>query len=349
MSNFMKQALELAEKGRKTVSPNPLVGCVIVKNGKIIGEGYHQKAGENHAEIVALKNCTEDPTDATMYVTLEPCSHYGRTPPCVDKIIEARIAEVIIPHHDPNVLVNGEGIKKLEEAGIKVTIGMLAEQAQKQNKVFLKHTRTKMPFVYLKAAITLDGKIATKTFDSKWITSEISRQKVHELRSEVDAILIGKNTALADNPRLNARLEEVTYPTRVIVDKDDDLPENLQVFNQEGKTYVLTSVISKKENRITCLHENGIIDLRDALQKLGELGIQSLLVEGGGNMITQFTKQKLVDEFMFFIAPKVLGDDNAISFFSGQDIDSIHDGIHLEFTDVEKSGPDIILKGRYVQ
>ncbi len=346
MLAYMERALELAQKGK--TSPNPMVGCVVVKDEQIIGEGFHQKAGEDHAEVIALKNCTEDPAGATMYVTLEPCYHTGKTPPCVDAVIDAGITKVVISSIDPNPKTNGISVKKLQDRGVEVVTGLLEKESNELNKTFIKHVTTKLPFIYLKAAITLDGKIATKTFDSKWISSEESRQKVHELRRDVDAVLVGKNTVLQDNPRLNARLEETTYPMRIIVDANDDLPDNLNVFNQEGKTYVVTTVASKKEGRIQCNHVDGKIDLDDALEKLGALGIQSILVEGGGNVFSQCIEQKLVDEFIFFIAPTMIGDKKAIPFFNGQDVDKIQDGVKLEFANIEKSGPDIMITGRYV-
>ena len=345
MLEYMQRALELAQKGK--TSPNPMVGCVIVKDGNIIGEGFHQKAGTDHAEVIALKNCTEDPRGATMYVTLEPCHHTGKTPPCVDAVLNAGITRVVIASIDPNPKTNGKSVKKLQEHGVEVVTNVLDAESQELNKTFFKYITTQKPFVYLKAAITLDGKIATKTFDSKWISSDESRQRVHELRRDVDAVLVGKNTVLQDNPRLNARLDEVTFPTRIIVDADDDLPEHLNVFTQQGKTYVLTAVESKKEGRIQCAHNDGKINFHDALKKLGALGIQSLLVEGGGNVFGQCINEKLVDEFVFFVAPTVIGDKNAIPFFNGQDVGKIEDGLKLEFTKIQKSGPDIMIKGRY--
>ena len=213
---FMKIAIELAKKGIGNVNPNPLVGAVIVKDGKIIGQGYHERYGEGHAEVNAFKSLDDDPTGATMYVTLEPCFHYGKTPPCADRIIENKISKVIIGMVDPNPLVSGKGIEKLKNAGIEVEVGILEEECRKINEVFIKYITTKKPFVVMKTAMSLDGKIATKTGESKWITSEKSRLQVHILRNKFSGIMVGVNTIIKDNPELTCRVVEGNNPIRII-------------------------------------------------------------------------------------------------------------------------------------
>jgi len=350
---YMKHALYLARKGIGKTSPNPIVGAVIVKNGKIIGQGFHKKAGEDHAEIIAIKNCKESPKDSKLYLTLEPCFHYGRTPPCVDAIIKAGIKEVIIAAKDSNPLVNGKSIKKLKKHGIKVKVGLLERESVEQNKHFFKFIRTKLPYVYLKAAITLDGKIATHSYDSKWISCEKSRKWVHEKRKQVDAVLIGVNTAIKDNPRLNSRLGKITYPKRIILDTNLDVPSNLDMFNEKGQTIILTSNVNidkfKKKNVkvILCKKKKNHIDLEDALKKLAKIGITSILVEGGGKVFSSFISQNLVDRFYFFIAPKLVGDNSAIPIVSGLKTNSINDSIKLRYINSMNIGSDILMVGEY--
>ncbi len=340
---YMRRALYLAGQG--TPSPNPYVGCVIVKDGRIIGEGFHQKAGEHHAEINALASCTESPEGATIYTTLEPCSHYGKTPPCVDALIKAKVQKVIFAMKDPNPLV--DSVSMLQKAGIEVIEGVLRNEAEAQNNIFRKYITTGMPYIYLKAALTLDGKIATHTHHSRWISSEESRTKVHQLRSKVDAILIGKNTVLKDNPHLTARNGTISYPTRVVLDYDDTLPETLNVFTQPGKTIILTAVQSAKKNRILCPAEEGRINLCEALKLLAKEGISSILVEGGSSVFSQFITHNLVDEFLLFMAPKILGDDTAIPLMNGRHLLNIDESIRLRFTGIEPSGTDIMVRAVY--
>jgi diaminohydroxyphosphoribosylaminopyrimidine deaminase / 5-amino-6-(5-phosphoribosylamino)uracil reductase len=331
-SDYMQQALTLASKGYGTTSPNPMVGTIIVKNNKIIGKGYHKRAGEPHAEISALDNCTESPKGSVMYVTLEPCAHYGLTPPCVDAIIKAGINHVVIAVRDPNPKVNGKTIKKLKEKGIKVTEGVLEEPARELNKFFFKHIQSGQPYVILKAALTLDGKIATQNLDSKWISCEQSRKLVHKLRSHVDAVLVGKNTVLQDNPRLNSRLHEERHPLRIIAGTQENIPETFHILKGPAKTVFLGKQVN----------------LQEKLTQLGQQGITSILIEGGSNIFTQFIEQELVDEFYFFITPKLLG-NSALPLLQSQNISSIKDALQLTFTKVKKVGTDILVIGKYAK
>ena len=339
---FMKIALDEAKKGLYTL-PNPKVGCVIVKDGQVVAKGYHEKCGEAHAEVNAITNYSGSLVGATTYVTLEPCSHHGKTPPCVDALIEAGVGRVVIAMQDPNPKVNGKGIEKLVGAGIEVTCGVLETEALELNKVFVCNIVNKRPLVYLKAAVTIDGKIATRSFDSKWISCSESRRKVHMLRGEVDAILVGKNTLMQDNPRLNVRLSSegvgseelggvgvVKYPTRLILGSEVGVPSEYNIFKQEGKNIFLKDKYPD-------------LELNLLLEKLLELGIHSILVEGGGEVFSSFLIENLVDEYLFFVCPKAVADEIAVSLFSGREVDNMKDGFDFEFLKVEKSGSDVLI------
>lgn len=319
----MKRCLKLAEKGKGNVSPNPLVGCVIIKGGKIISEGFHKKYGSAHAErnaINAAKRKGINLQGAELYVNLEPCVHFGKTPPCCDLIIKHKIKRVTIGIKDPNKLVNGKGIKKLRQAGIKVTCGVLKDECREMNKFFFKYMQTGLPFVLIKSAQTIDCKIADKNFNSKWISSLQSRKTVHLLRSEYDAVLVGANTVRKDNPSLNVRFGiKSRNPYRIVIDKKLKLSEHYKIFNyKDGKTIIITSKLASKtkKNRLTkkgniiieCkLKKNGKIDLHDALKKLGEMKITSIMAEGGAKTHKEFLKSGLADEILVFISPKIMG------------------------------------------
>lgn len=355
---YLARCIQLALKGKGYVSPNPMVGCVIVKDNKIIGEGYHAKYGEEHAEVNAIKNATESIEGATLYVNLEPCVHYGKTPPCVDLIIESKIKKVVIGTLDPNPLVNGKGIEKLKQAGIEVKVGVLEEESKRLNEAFFKYITQKIPFVALKIAQTIDGKIADIEGNSKWITCEQSLHFVHQLRSEYDAVLIGSRTAKLDNPNLTVRLVEGRNPYRVILDSALSLPLELNVFSDKftNKTIVFTSVnsVKTKKEKLEKLKSLGIevltvkskrrkLDLKDVLEKLAEKGITSVLVEGGGKIFTEFIKQKLADKVFVFIAPKILG--KGIQSISDVGIKSINDIITLKEVSVQSFGDDVLITG----
>ena len=293
----MDIALHLARKGAGKVNPNPLVGAVIVNDGKIIGKGYHESYGKAHAEINAFKDAeTELIEGSTMYVTLEPCSHYGKTPPCVDQIIENRIKRVVIGMVDPNPLVSGKGVKKLQEAGIDVTVGILEDKCKKLNEVFIKYITKKKPFVVLKTAMSLDGKISTTSGESKWITDKEARENVHILRNELTAIMIGIDTVIIDNPELTCRIPNGRNPIRIVVDSNLRIPYDSKILQtaKKFKTIIATTEKARKE-KIHKLKDLGIIvietksknekvDLKDLMHKLGNQNIDSILLEGGSHI-----------------------------------------------------------------
>ncbi len=321
---YLQLCFDLAADGKGSVSPNPMVGCVIVKNHRVMASGYHSVFGGPHAEINAFNNSKANVEGATLYVNLEPCSHYGKTPPCVDAIIAKKIARVVIGTLDPNPLVSGRGVQKLKEAGIEVLSGVLETECRELNKFFLKHIQTKLPYVTLKIAQTLDGKIATRTNDSKWITCEESRRHVHRLRSEYDAVLIGSGTAKIDNPELTVRMCEGRNPKRIVLDSNLSLPLSLKLFTQNPEKNVIVvtgkDIIAVKKNKVKQLEKLGVavipvargadkkINIQAALKALGARGISSVLVEGGGKIYTAFLSAGLADEMNVFVAPKFFGD-----------------------------------------
>lgn len=318
---YMKRALELAARALGRTSPNPVVGAVIVKNGKIIGEGYHKKAGTPHAEVHALQQAGKEAKGATMYVTLEPCSHYGRTPPCAYALIEAGIKKVVMATLDPNPKVAGRGKKILEDAGIETVVGVLEEEAKRINEVFFKHITKGLPFISLKYAMTLDGKIATSSGDSRWISGDKSRNYVHKLRNIYDGIMVGINTVIKDDPMLNCRLdeEEKRDPVRIIIDGSLDLPldSNIVKTADKQKTFVITSYLVEEEKCLKLMEHNievlkvagepDNLDLVQAFKMLLKRDICSILVEGGAKLNASLFEQRLVDKVYCFIAPKIAG------------------------------------------
>jgi len=356
---YMQRALELAAKGIGYTNPNPLVGAVIVKNGKIIGEGYHEVCGSNHAEVNAFKNATEDVTGATMYVTLEPCSHYGKTPPCANAIIEKGIKKVVIGLKDPNPLVAGRGIQILKDNGIEVITGIMEEEGRKLNEIFLKYITTKIPFCILKTAMTLDGKIAAHTGDSKWITNESSRKYVHQLRHRVSGIMVGIGTILADDPLLTTRLDSGngSDPTRIVVDSSARIPLEAKVLHVESKakTIIATTEVADK-NKIKALKDMGIeiintplknnrVDLTYLMKALGERGIDSILLEGGSELNYSAIEQGIVDKVNSFIAPKIIGGRNAKTPIGGIGKAVMSEAIFIERLQVHSFGDDVMLEG----
>ncbi|MBQ4115215.1 bifunctional diaminohydroxyphosphoribosylaminopyrimidine deaminase/5-amino-6-(5-phosphoribosylamino)uracil reductase RibD [bacterium] len=325
---YMRQCLKLAKRGLGKVSPNPLVGCVVLnKYGKIVSKGYHKKYGENHAERDALLKLQNNEAEGgTLYVNLEPCSHYGKTPPCVDLIIEHKIAKVVFAMRDVNPKV--DGVSKLESAGIEVVEGVLEEEARFLNRIFLKNMTQKMPYVVLKTATTMDGKIATEAGDSKWITSDSARKEVYKMRKEFDCILTSSNTIIADNPTMKHKF-------KCILDKDSRISPDSEIFKQ-GKIY-----IANKENTIL---KNDKLDLEDVLKNLYKQGIYSVFVECGGNLGGAFLKEGLVDEIYQFIAPKILNDNTGLSCFNGDKINFISDSINLEIYETKIITPDLLIK-----
>lgn len=339
---YMEMALELAALGVGDVNPNPMVGAIVVKDKKIIGRGYHKKYGGSHAEVFALDEAGKDAEGGTIYVTLEPCSHYGKTPPCVKKIINMGIKRCVIATLDPNPLVAGKGIKILKDAGIEVEINVLQEKALKQNIVFFKYIKTKIPYLFLKCAITLDGKIATKTGDSKWISNESSRKRVQKLRHKYMGIMVGINTLLKDNPRLNARIEGGNDPYRIVVDPNLKTPEDYNFIqnNKDNRSIIVTSKDNIHNKKYKILEKNYRIKfifldkkeflISDILKEIGRLGIDSVLLEGGSSMISMAFKEKVLDQGEIFISPKITGDSDAIPFISGFSIEGMKESIELK-------------------
>ena len=355
----MRRAIALAKKGGGFVHPNPLVGCVVVKDGQIIAEGYHEKYGEFHAERNALTRCQADTRGATLYVTLEPCCHYGKTPPCTEIIIEKGIKKVFVGILDPNPLVAGKGVKILQDAGIEVVTGLCEDEIREMNRVFLKYITTKRPYVIMKTAMTLDGKIAAFTGDSRWVTNEQSRQQVHELRSEMAGVLAGIGTVLADDPMLNVRLEgHYHQPVRIVVDSNLRIPIDSQLVKtaKEYRTIVATTkrddcrddahIVSTGVEILECQSNNSHVDINDLMAKLGAIGIDSLLLEGGGTLNAAFLEAGCVNEVWAFIAPKIIGGAAAQTPVAGKGIERMSDAIQLQNIDIQNIDGDILIKGK---
>ncbi len=358
---FMDRALNLAERGKGRTSPNPLVGAVIVNAGKIVGEGYHQKAGEPHAEVHALRAAGEEAKGGTLYVNLEPCCHWGRTPPCTDAIIQAGIAQVYTAHRDPNPKMAGKGIQQLKEAGITVNVGVSEADAIKLNETYMKHVKTGYPFVILKTAMSLDGKIATSTGESQWITSEASRQKAHELRDEVDAVLVGIGTIFNDNPDLTTRLpnKKGKDATRIVLDSHGRTPSTAKIFNPESDAGVIIAVTPQAtSNNIALLKiadaevivipaNEGQVCFKTLMETLGERGITSVLVEGGGRVNSSALASGVVDKVMCFVAPKFIGGHEAPGVFDGKGIEHLIDAPELERVTITQLDRDILIEGYF--
>lgn len=352
---YMLRALDLAIKGEGRTSPNPMVGCVIVKDDKIIGEGYHEKYGELHAERNALKNCSESAEDATLYVTLEPCCHYGKTPPCTEAIIENKIKRVVIGTLDINPLVAGKGMKILKNAGIDVTVGVLEKKCKEINEVFFHFTSTNRPFVALKYAMTLDGKIACYTGDSTWITNEKSRQLAHRLRNKYSAIMVGVNTVIYDNPMLNCRMEGGVDPVRVVCDSNLRIPLESKIVKTAKNIRTIVACTVKELSKIELLLNNNIeilvtsgktVNLDEVLQYLANNNIDSVFVEGGGVLHSSFIRQRLVDRVYSFIAPKLVGGERPFSPIAGKGIEKMSDAIKLDDYEIINIDEDILITGK---
>ena len=355
----MKRAIELAKKGKGYTNPNPLVGAVIVRNDKIIGEGFHELYGETHAEVNAFANATEDVKGATMYVTLEPCSHYGKTPPCANTIVEKGISRVIIAMKDPNPLVAGKGIEILHNNGIQVQVGVLEDEARELNEIFIKYITTKRPFCILKTAMTLDGKIASTTGDSKWITNEGSRNYVHQLRHQTSAIMVGIGTVLADDPRLNTRLTGIKGldPIRIIVDTTGMIPLSAKVLNISSNARTIIATTDKIDsNKAKAIEEKGgeviivslrdeRVDLEDLMIKLGKIKIDSVLLEGGSTLNYSALEQGIVDKVIAFIAPKIVGGECAKTPVGGKGWAKIEDAFTLKDITLSRFEEDIMVEG----
>lgn len=384
---FMRKVLRLAAKGK--TSPNPKVGCILVKEGKIIGRGYHQQAGLPHAEINALADAKKHGygtgggiEGATMYLTLEPCCMQGRTPPCVPAILRDGIRDVVVAMEDPNPLVHGKGIALLKQAGCSVRLGVLEAKAKTLNEYYSHWITTTLPFVILKVAMTLDGKIATASGDSRWISNEASRKYVHQLRSSVDSVLVGVNTILKDNPQLTSRIQGGKNPCRIVLDSHARTPLDATVLSTDAKTIIVTSsnasaakiaafkqqgaevIVVNTLNDKTGNDEisddktsndgnsgndsndgNDHLDMHHLLKLLGERQITSILVEGGTEVFTTFFTQRLFDKMLVFIAPKILGGEHALPVFRGKDSSTMKDALLLKNVTTKRFGDDVLIQG----
>ena len=358
--DYMECALSLARLAMGYTSPNPSVGAVVVKDGLAVGMGYTQPVGCEHAEVMALRQAEDKAQGATMYVTLEPCPHYGRTPPCTEAIIDAGVSEVHIALLDPNPVVSGRGVKRLNEMGIKTHIGMCQQEACEINEAYVKHITTGLPFVVAKFAMSLDGKIATKTGDSKWITREETRKYAHALRHTVDAIMVGVNTVVADNPRLTAKGcggrggIGKKQPLRLVIDSKGKVPLNSRIFEPPGE--VLLAVVSpfdsaRKERLVQAGAEvvelpacGGSVDIVELLKLLGKREIVTILVEGGGKLLGSLFDYHLVDKVLAFISPIIIGGREAVCV-GGNGVDNMARALRLTRVDIKTFGDDILVSG----
>lgn len=353
--DYMCLALKLAKKGCRLVDPNPMVGAVIVKNGKIIGTGYHKVYGELHAERLALLSCTEPAEGATIYVTLEPCCHWGKTPPCTDALIKHKIRRVVIGSCDPNPFVSGKGIKKLREYGIDVTEGILKKECDKLNEVFFHYIRTKTPYVIMKYAMTLDGKIATSSGKSKWITGESARQQVQNARNRYSAVMVGVGTVLIDDPLLTCRIPNGRNPIRIICDTHLRTPLSSHIVSTAAKVRTIFATCSNEEAKLTLFREagcevcivpakNGHVDLNALMKRLGESGIDSILLEGGAALNWSALESGIVNKVQAYIAPKLFGGDLAKSPVGGCGIDLPCKAFTLSAPEIIRIGDDLLLE-----
>ena len=339
---YMKFAIKLAKQGEGKVNPNPVVGAVVVKDDVIVGKGYHKVFGKAHAEVYALEEAGKLARNATIYVTLEPCSHFGKTPPCAEKIIKMGIKRCVIGSNDPNPKVAGKGIEMLRAAGIEVTRNVLKEECDELNQVFFKYIKSEIPYLFLKCGITMDGKIALSNGVSKWITNEKAREKVQYYRNKFMGIMVGINTVLYDNPSLTARIENGVNPFRIIVDPNLKITEEYNVIknNEDEKTIIITSVINKNNEKIKKMEKNKKIkfiflegkcfSMNDMLREIGKQGIDSVLLEGGEALISRAFSEKVIDGGEIFISNKIFGDNNAKSFISGFAAENTDEALTLD-------------------
>lgn len=335
---YIRLTLKLAMRAQGLTSPNPCVGAVVVKNGRIVGMGYHKRAGGAHAEIYALRQAGRKANGATLYVSLEPCCHYGKTPPCVDSIISSGIRRVVAAMRDPNPLNNGRGISTLKKRGIATDVGILRDEARRVNEVFIKYITKKMPFVTVKVAQSLDGKIATRTGDSKWISGEEARRFVHHLRSKVDAIIVGSRTVLKDDPLLTARRPSRTgfnkQPLRVILCGGSKMPASARILNSKGGAVIMAKA-----------RKNGRVDIKELLKDLAKRGAANVLIEGGGEVIASAFEAKVVDKIYFFISPKIIGGRQAVTSVEGAGVDRVGKAIKIKKAAIHKLGGDFMIEG----
>lgn len=362
-SYYMKKALRLAVKGKGRTSPNPIVGAVLINDDKMVGKGYHKKAGLPHAEIEAIRSAGEKTNGSRLYVNLEPCSHYGKSGPCAEAIIESGINEVIIGMKDPNPLVAGKGIRKLKKAGINVIQGIMEKDCRKINEPFIKYITTKLPYITMKVASSLDGKISTITGESRWITGDQARNHVHKIRDEVDAIIVGINTVLRDNPMLTTRLKtkkDLMNPIRIILDSRLKIPltaKSIQLKN--GQKTIIATTTKAPLRKVKILEKMGIVvltikeketkvDMNELMKKLGKMEISNIMIEGGAEVNASALQSGIVDKVIFFIAPIIIGGANATSSIMGNGIRFLKDAIPIKETRIKKIGHDFMLEG-YIQ
>lgn len=356
---YMRQAIELSKKGMGFVNPNPMVGAVIVKENRVIGQGWHEYFGGPHAEINAIRDAKGKTEGATIYVTLEPCSHYGKTPPCSLAIIQNKFARVVVGSVDPNPMVAGKGIEMIRKAGIEVQSGILESEVRTLNEVFFKFIKNQRPFVVMKTATSLDGKIATTTGDSKWISGEDSRKQVHKLRNQYSAVMVGINTALKDNPMLNVRdvVGKTKNPIRIVVDSLARIPLQAKLLNTSEIAETIVAVTNQApESKINALNEKGAtvlvclevkgrVDLEFLMKELAARDIDSILLEGGGTLNFEALRQGIVDKVIAFIAPKILGGTEALTSVEGTGFTSLSEAMKIENLTAMVSGEDIMLTG----
>jgi diaminohydroxyphosphoribosylaminopyrimidine deaminase/5-amino-6-(5-phosphoribosylamino)uracil reductase len=354
---YMRRAMSLAKRGAGWVNPNPMVGAVIVKDGRIIGEGFHEFFGGPHAEVNAIRAAREPVAGGTLYVTLEPCSHTGKTPPCAERIAAEKISRVVAGTTDPNPVVNGKGISYLESHGIVVETGMMEQPIKRMNEAFNKYIRTGMPFVVLKSAMTLDGKIATVTNASRWITGESSRRMVHRMRHQLSAVMVGVNTVVSDDPLLNIRLKgKWKNPLKIIADSHGRISLEAKVLTNDPQlTIVATTNLADKEKLkaiermgsqvLVCPAKNGQVDLGYLMHMLGAMDIGSVMIEGGGTIAFSALREGIVDKVVCFIAPKILGGANAPTPVGGEGIAKMEEALNLREMRTTKIGADIMVEG----
>lgn len=352
--HLIRRTLSLAARAYGRTSPNPMVGALVVKGSRVVAEGYHKKAGTPHAEAIALEAAGEKARGATLYVSLEPCCHKDkRTPPCTEKIISSGIRKVVIAMQDPNPKVGGKGIEELRSAGIEVVSGILQQRARRLNEYYIKHITTGRPFVILKAAMTLDGKIATPAGESKWITGEKARKEVHRLRGGVDAILTAIGTVKADDPSLTCRTGRYKSPLRIIIDPRLEISPEAKVFSLPPDTIIVTKLsgrsrkktLLRKMGAVILEHEDERVDLAVLMQEIGKRGIMSVLVEGGSSLNASALESRIVDKVMFFIAPKIIGGRESFPVVGGRSYRSLARAHRVTDTEIKRFGDDMLITG----
>ncbi|HMK48761.1 MAG TPA: bifunctional diaminohydroxyphosphoribosylaminopyrimidine deaminase/5-amino-6-(5-phosphoribosylamino)uracil reductase RibD [Thermodesulfovibrionales bacterium] len=349
--SFIRRTLSLAKKASGLTSPNPMVGAVLVRNGQVIAEDFHKKPGTPHAEALVIAQAGEKTRGSTLYVNLEPCCHTDkRTPPCTKAILGAGISRVVVAMNDPNPKVSGMGLRELERAGIMVSSGILQDEARRLNESYIKYITTGMPFVVLKAAMTLDGKIATPAGQSKWITGEKARKTVHRLRSSVDAIITAIGTVKADDPQMTARIKGGKNPIRIVIDPGLEIPPDARVLKSPPETIVVTKEVKKKadclnlpESSVICYE--GTLNLKWLLGKLGERHITSVLIEGGSSLNAHALSDGVVDKVMFFISPKIIGGKDSFPVVGGKTFRRLEEAYTLRDVSVRRVGGDILVEG----